>query len=194
MSTAVQSTPPLSARPETESGREDPAQLTVVVEFPGPAEVLGERMLAVLAALKDVVGVGGTVAVSPERSGPVGLTPGAGRPGPPRRREADDGRIRIYPHARMVRRGRTKLRFSCREFELLHFFASHPSRVFTREKLLRMVWGEDGVGLSSRTVDVYVRRLRARLADHAGELVTVRGVGYRLDVGDGVLVVDSPAA
>lgn len=64
-----------------------------------------------------------------------------------------------------------------KEFELLHFLISHPSRVFTREQLLSEVWGTDYYG-GTRTVDVHVRRLRAKLGDHEGLISTVRGVGY----------------
>ena len=65
-----------------------------------------------------------------------------------------------------------------KEFELLRFFASHPSRVFTREQLLSEVWGYDYFG-GTRTVDVHVRRLRAKLGDLESLIGTVRNVGYR---------------
>lgn len=64
-----------------------------------------------------------------------------------------------------------------KEFELLHFLAGHPGRVFTREQLLGEVWGTDYFG-GTRTVDVHVRRLRAKLGEHEGLISTVRGVGY----------------
>lgn len=64
-----------------------------------------------------------------------------------------------------------------KEFELLHFLAAHPGRVFTREQLLREVWGTDYFG-GTRTVDVHVRRLRAKLGEYEGLISTVRGVGY----------------
>ncbi|WP_017882860.1 winged helix-turn-helix domain-containing protein [Leucobacter sp. UCD-THU] len=64
-----------------------------------------------------------------------------------------------------------------KEFELLHFLAGHPGRVFTREQLLSEVWGTDYFG-GTRTVDVHVRRLRAKLGEHEGLISTVRGVGY----------------
>ena len=66
-----------------------------------------------------------------------------------------------------------------KEFELLRFFATHPSRVFTREQLLSEVWGYDYFG-GTRTVDVHVRRLRAKLGDLESLIGTVRNVGYRL--------------
>ncbi|KTR86413.1 winged helix-turn-helix transcriptional regulator [Leucobacter chromiiresistens] len=64
-----------------------------------------------------------------------------------------------------------------KEFELLHFLAGNPGRVFTREQLLSEVWGTDYFG-GTRTVDVHVRRLRAKLGEHEGLISTVRGVGY----------------
>ena len=67
-----------------------------------------------------------------------------------------------------------------KEFELLKTLAAHPNRVFTRELLLQEVWGYDYFG-GSRTVDVHVRRLRAKLGpEHEALIVTVRGVGYKL--------------
>ena len=68
-----------------------------------------------------------------------------------------------------------------KEFELLRFFASHPSRVFTREQLLSEVWGYDYFG-GTRTVDVHVQRLRAKLGDLESLIGTVRNVGYRFNV------------
>src|SRR5690606_9142569 len=64
-----------------------------------------------------------------------------------------------------------------KEYELLHFLALHPARVFTREQLLADVWGSDYFG-GSRTVDVHVRRLRSKLGEHEWLISTVRGVGY----------------
>lgn len=68
-----------------------------------------------------------------------------------------------------------------KEFELLRFLAAHPSRVFTREQLLSEVWGYDYFG-GTRTVDVHVRRLRAKLGDLEQLIGTVRNVGYRFNV------------
>jgi DNA-binding response OmpR family regulator len=70
-----------------------------------------------------------------------------------------------------------------KEFELLRFLAAHPSRVFTREQLLSEVWGYDYFG-GTRTVDVHVRRLRAKLGDSESLIGTVRNVGYRFNVID----------
>ena len=67
-----------------------------------------------------------------------------------------------------------------KEFELLKALATHPNRVFTRELLLQEVWGYDYFG-GSRTVDVHIRRLRAKLGpEYEALIVTVRGVGYKL--------------
>ena len=75
-------------------------------------------------------------------------------------------------------RGRS-LDLTFKEFELLKFLAQHPGRVFTRAVLLQEVWGYDYFG-GTRTVDVHVRRLRAKLgAEHEALIGTVRNVGYR---------------
>lgn len=67
-----------------------------------------------------------------------------------------------------------------KEFELLRALANSPNRVFTRELLLSEVWGYDYFG-GSRTVDVHIRRLRAKLGpEHESLIATVRGVGYKL--------------
>ncbi len=65
------------------------------------------------------------------------------------------------------------------EYELLRFLAAHPGKVFTREVLLSRVWGYEYFG-GARTVDVHIRRLRAKLGEeHANLIETVRSVGYR---------------
>ncbi len=66
-----------------------------------------------------------------------------------------------------------------KEFELLRFLAQHPGRVFSRAQLLQEVWGFDYFG-GTRTVDVHVRRLRAKLGSEYENLIgTIRNVGYR---------------
>ena len=68
-----------------------------------------------------------------------------------------------------------------KELEVLYFLASHPNQVFTREQLLRQVWGFDFFG-DSRTVDVHIKRLREKLPDsekHGWTIYTVRGIGYK---------------
>ena len=75
--------------------------------------------------------------------------------------------------------GGRPLDLTFKEFELLKYLAQHPGRVFTREQLLQEVWGYDYYG-GTRTVDVHVRRLRAKLGPEHEQLIgTVRNVGYR---------------
>ena len=101
-----------------------------------------------------------------------------------RRGAAGDAVIRLGPVAinvetYQVTAGARVLDLTFKEFELLRFLARHPGRVFSRAKLLREVWGYDFYG-GTRTVDVHVRRLRAKLGPEHEHLVeTVRGVGYR---------------
>jgi len=75
--------------------------------------------------------------------------------------------------------GRRPLDLTYMEYELLKFLATHPGKVFTRETLLSRVWGYEYYG-GARTVDVHIRRLRAKLGEeHAHLISTVRSVGYR---------------
>ncbi len=78
--------------------------------------------------------------------------------------------------------GKDKLELTPKEYELLKLFATNIGKVFTREQLLEKVWGYEYFG-DTRTVDVHVRHLRAKLdkdPDFAEAIETVRGVGYRL--------------
>ena len=69
-----------------------------------------------------------------------------------------------------------------KEIELLHFFATHPNRVYTREQILSNVWGFGFYG-DSRTVDVHIKRLRDRLGESPyWDIETIWGVGYRLNI------------
>ncbi|WP_445258401.1 winged helix-turn-helix domain-containing protein [Nocardioides aurantiacus] len=78
--------------------------------------------------------------------------------------------------------GKRVLDLTFKEFELLKYLVQHPGRVFTRDQLLQEVWGYDYFG-GTRTVDVHVRRLRAKLGtDHEALIGTVRNVGYRFVV------------
>ena len=73
--------------------------------------------------------------------------------------------------------------FTCKEFELLKMMAATPGRAYSREELLRSVWGYDYFG-GTRTVDVHVRRLRAKIESSCRYIDTVHGVGYRFAAGD----------
>jgi len=79
-----------------------------------------------------------------------------------------------------ARLGGRRLQLTHQEFELLRFLAQHRGRAFTRDQLLERVWGYRYAG-GTRTVDIHVRRVRAKLGPVAGTLIeTVRNVGYKL--------------
>ena len=68
-----------------------------------------------------------------------------------------------------------------KELELFYFLASHPNQVFTREQLLDHIWGYDYIG-DTRTVDVHIKRLRAKIKNHEQwGLTTVWGIGYKFE-------------
>ncbi|WP_443041985.1 response regulator transcription factor [Streptomyces sp. B21-106] len=90
--------------------------------------------------------------------------------------------LTLDPAARRATRGGTELALTLREFDLLAFFLRHPGRAFSREDLMREVWGWDFGDLS--TVTVHVRRLRNKVEDDPARprlIQTVWGVGYRFD-------------
>ncbi|WP_275902076.1 winged helix-turn-helix domain-containing protein [Brevibacterium zhoupengii] len=110
------------------------------------------------------------------------------------------GALRIDETAFTAHLGKRSLDLTYREFALLKFFAMHPERVFTRDEILLEVWGDDYYG-GTRTVDVHVRRVRAKLGkDFENAIHTVRYVGYRFSPdsaaarGDSANVHDDPAA
>jgi two-component system alkaline phosphatase synthesis response regulator PhoP len=87
--------------------------------------------------------------------------------------------LELNPATYQARLAGTPLDLTYMEYELLRFFAGHPTRVWSREQLLSRVWGYDYFG-GARTVDVHVRRLRAKLGEtRASWITTVRSVGYR---------------
>ena len=101
----------------------------------------------------------------------------AGDDGAPEEIRAGDVSIDEATYSARLRGRALDLTF--KEFELLKFLAQHPGRVFTREQLLHEVWGYDYFG-GTRTIDVHVRRLRAKLgAEYEALIGTVRNVGYR---------------
>jgi DNA-binding response OmpR family regulator len=124
----------------------------VVLSAAGPGEVDARLRLA----------LGRVAGAVPEQSGEI--------------RSGDLVINEVTYSARMKRRS---LDLTFKEFELLKFLAQQPGRVFTRAQLLQEVWGYDYFG-GTRTVDVHVRRLRAKLgADNEDLIGTVRNVGYR---------------
>jgi len=89
------------------------------------------------------------------------------------------GEVVVDDATYMARLSGRPLDLTFKEFELLKYLVQHPGRVFTREQLLQEVWGYDYFG-GTRTVDVHVRRLRAKLGPENEALIgTVRNVGYR---------------
>jgi DNA-binding response OmpR family regulator len=90
------------------------------------------------------------------------------------------GRLEMDPASYRASVEGRPLKLTYMEYELLRYLASRPGRIHTREAILRGVWGYDYYG-GMRTVDVHVRRLRAKLGqEHARMIETVRGVGYGL--------------
>ncbi len=125
----------------------------VMLDVAGPAEVEARLRLA----------MGRSVAA--ESPDPVG--------------ELRLGELSIDESAYSARLRSRSLDLTFKEFELLRFLAAHAGRVFTRAQLLQEVWGYDYFG-GTRTVDVHVRRLRAKLGpEHESLIGTVRNVGYR---------------
>ena len=123
---------------------------------------------------------------------PPGTENGVER-GPPRTdRDADDaattitaGDLIVDPARRRVLLGDAALTLKPKEFDLLHYLMRHPGIVFSRDTLLRRVWGYD-YAIDTRTVDVHVRWLRQKIerdASRPRRLETIRGVGYRFIAG-----------
>ena len=103
----------------------------------------------------------------------------------PEDRVIDVDGLEIDPGAFTVKRGGEEVALTATEFRLLLELARHPKQVFTRELLLELVWNYDYLG-DSRLVDAAVQRLRAKIEDDPKQpklIHTVRGVGYRFDVG-----------
>ncbi len=93
------------------------------------------------------------------------------------------GEITLDPATRTVRIGGSLVELTAKEFDLLHLFMRHPRQVFTRDQLLEQVWGFADY-IDSSTVTVHIHRLREKLEcdpNKPKRLVTVWGVGYRLD-------------
>jgi DNA-binding response OmpR family regulator len=130
----------------------------VVLDTAGPAEVEARVRLAL-----------GRAAAAVSTQGPAG-------------EEIRSGDLAIDEGTYQARVGGRVLDLTFKEFELLKYLAQHPGRVFTRAQLLQEVWGYDYFG-GTRTVDVHVRRLRAKLGPEREALIgTVRNVGYKFVV------------
>jgi DNA-binding response OmpR family regulator len=102
------------------------------------------------------------------------------------------GAVEIDESSYTVKLDGRPLDLTFKEFELLKYLAQHPGRVFSRQQLLQEVWGYDYFG-GTRTVDVHVRRLRAKLGPDRESLIgTVRNVGYRFVLPTADKVNDDP--
>ena len=88
--------------------------------------------------------------------------------------------LRLDPAAHRITGNGQKIDLKATEFRLLHFFMTHPDRIYSRAQLLDEVWG-DHVFVEERTVDVHIRRVRQVLtpSGHESLIETVRGMGYR---------------
>jgi DNA-binding response OmpR family regulator len=124
----------------------------VVLDTAGPAELDARLRLAVERAAVELPDPEGTLEI---------------------------GELTIDEQTYSARLDGRSLDLTYKEFELLKFLAGHPGRVFTRSHLVQEVWGYDYFG-GTRTVDVHVRRLRAKLGvEHEAMIGTVRNVGYK---------------
>jgi DNA-binding response OmpR family regulator len=156
------------------------------------------RLLAAMGTAAPVIGVlteGGLIAMSGEWSvddfvldtaGPAELDARLRRAIERQAAESEEvggrlevGELTIDESTYTARLSGVALDLTYKEFELLKFLALHPGRVFTRSHLVQEVWGYDYFG-GTRTVDVHVRRLRAKLgSEHEAMIGTVRNVGYK---------------
>ncbi|WP_406069461.1 winged helix-turn-helix domain-containing protein [Micromonospora sp. NBC_01638] len=157
---------PRPARPRTGP------TLTITLDLaPGPLSPRLARLVQLLGELAES-GEGQLRTVEDAAPGPRPVpSPAAGEA------SADADQVHILAGSRMVRRGDRVVPLTRIEYELLLFLAERPRRVFTRLQLLSSVWGYEHA--VARTVDVHVRRLRAKL-DGSELVTTVYGVGYRL--------------
>ena len=90
------------------------------------------------------------------------------------------GNITLNPMTHKVTDGDSNVELGPTEFKLLHFFMTHPERVFSRSQLLDLVWGRN-IYVEERTVDVHILRLRKSFASNSSKCIqTVRGAGYRM--------------
>lgn len=91
------------------------------------------------------------------------------------------GEIAVDRARHLVTVQNTAVSLTLKEFELLCLFMENPGLVFTRDQLLRSIWGAEFVG-ESRTVDVHIGTLRTKLGQAGKYIATVRGVGYKLEI------------
>lgn len=90
------------------------------------------------------------------------------------------GELELDLEKHVVMKSGERIQLTLKEYELLRTFMENPERVFTRDRLLEIVWGMDYVG-ETRTVDVHIGTLRTKLGECGNYIETVRGVGYRME-------------
>ncbi|MDO5645971.1 MAG: winged helix-turn-helix domain-containing protein [Dermabacter sp.] len=140
--------------------------------------------------------------------------PGVVSPNAPARRDAESARLRLLQatavspsspaapgapsavsglvidlYGRRVRLSGEDVDLTHKEFELLAFLARHPREVVGRDQLMESVWRDPSGDTGERTVDVHIRRVRNKLGRYRKLISTVRGAGYRLDVGSDVAII-----
>ncbi len=149
--------------------------------------------LARLVDLLDELAASGEGVIRAEEHGAAGAVVGLVRPAEPPApappespAEVEEPDVRVLAGVRTVRQGGREIPLTRIEYDLLLFLAEHPRRVFTRLQLLTNVWGYEHA--VARTVDVHVRRLRAKFGVDTPLVTTVYGVGYRLADGARIVV------
>jgi len=162
--------PPRPLRPAVDG----PASLTITLRIDLPGGQLPDGAIDLVDSLRSLAQPAAGREPRPGRDTTAGLSAG----------------VRVFLASCTVPCDGAPVSLTRREFDLLAFFCADPRRVFDRAALLRQVWGYGMVG-GERTVDVHVRRLRAKLGESAPLIATVRGVGYRLDEAARVAVVDA---
>ena len=91
-----------------------------------------------------------------------------------------NGELQMDTRSHTVTMAGEPVQLTLKEFDILHLLMNDPGRVFTREQLLDLIWGVDFLG-ESRTVDVHIATLRNKLGEVGQAIVTVRGVGYKME-------------
>ncbi|MEU8262278.1 winged helix-turn-helix domain-containing protein [Micromonospora sp. NPDC048999] len=148
--------------------------LTITLDLAAAAATPGlDRLVDVL----DELAASGARVLRPEGHEATRTVPDP-RPAPRVAPVEEPATVRILAGTRVVRRGDERIPLTRIEYDLLLFLVEHPRQVFTRRQLLANVWGYEHP--VARTVDVHVRRLRAKLGSGGPLVTTVYGVGYRL--------------
>ncbi|AOS63252.1 winged helix-turn-helix domain-containing protein [Actinoalloteichus hymeniacidonis] len=185
---------PFSPPPTTIRAPEDPMDdaavtVTLSTDDHDPASLAG-RLVEIIGTVLDPQSVTVTVRGASLRSAAPRPRP-AGATAPPRHMvPVGSGSVPVLidvPSRRVVCRG-LPIELTRLEFDLLLFLCEHRDRVHRRTSLINRLWGASHEPPGNRTVDVHIRRIRAKLGDEAEVISTVRGIGYRVDVDAEVIV------